>query len=70
MRVPIDWLKDLITFRSGPDQLAQMLSLGGLETTAVSEDLLEVDILPNRADAWSMRGIAREVSALTKFKLK
>jgi phenylalanyl-tRNA synthetase beta chain len=47
-----------------------MLSLGGLETTVVAEDLLEVDILPNRADAWSIRGMAREVSALTKFKLK
>ncbi|MFA6548548.1 MAG: phenylalanine--tRNA ligase subunit beta, partial [Candidatus Margulisiibacteriota bacterium] len=70
MRVPIDWLKELVSFRAGPDQLAQMLTMGGLETVVVSDDILEVDILPNRSDCWSMRGIAREVSALTKFKTK
>ncbi|MFH1387657.1 MAG: phenylalanine--tRNA ligase subunit beta [bacterium] len=70
MRVPIDWLKELITFRSGPDQLAQMLTSGGLETVLLPDDILEIDVLPNRADAWSVRGIAREVSALTKFKTK
>jgi phenylalanyl-tRNA synthetase beta chain len=70
MRVPIDWLKELITFRSSPDQVAEMLTMGGLETVRLPDDVLDVDVLPNRADCWSVRGIAREVSALTKFKLK
>ena len=70
MRVPIDWLKELIIFRSSPDQVAQMLTMGGLETVVLPDDILEVDVLPNRADCWSVRGIAREVSALTKFKTK
>lgn len=70
MRVPIEWLKELVSFRAGSDQLAQMLTMGGLETVVLPDDVLEVDILPNRADAWSVRGIAREVSALTKFKTK
>ncbi len=70
MRVPIDWLKELVNFRAGGDQLAEMLSLGGLEAQSLPEEVLEVDILPNRADALSIRGIAREVSALTKFKLR
>ncbi|MFA6431850.1 MAG: phenylalanine--tRNA ligase subunit beta [Candidatus Margulisiibacteriota bacterium] len=70
MKVPIDWLKELITFRAGPDQLADWLSMAGLETVALEDDILDVDVLPNRADAWSIRGIAREVSAITKFKLK
>jgi len=70
MKVPIDWLKELVSFRAGADQLAEMLSMGGLETQVMPEEILEVDILPNRADAWSIRGIAREVSALTKFKMK
>jgi phenylalanyl-tRNA synthetase beta chain len=47
-----------------------MLTMGGLETVRLPDDVLEVDVLPNRADCWSVRGIAREVSALTKFKLK
>lgn len=70
MRIPIDWLKELIIFRSSPDQVAQMLTMGGLETVILPDDILEVDVLPNRADCWSVRGIAREVSALTKFKVK
>jgi len=70
MRVPIDWLKELLTFRSSPDQVAEMLTMGGLETVRLPDEVLEVDVLPNRADCWSVRGIAREVSALTKFKLK
>ncbi|MDD5594599.1 MAG: phenylalanine--tRNA ligase subunit beta, partial [Candidatus Margulisbacteria bacterium] len=70
MRVPIDWLKELIIFRSSPGQVAQMLTMGGLETILLPDDILEVDVLPNRSDCWSVRGIAREVSALTKFKQK
>jgi len=70
MKVPIEWLKELVSFRAGPDQLAKMLTMGGLETVLLPEDVLDVDVLPNRADCWSLRGIAREVSALTKFKTK
>lgn len=69
MRVPIEWLKELITFRAGADQLAEMMTMAGLETTVQPNEVLEIDILPNRADCWSVRGIAREVSALTKFKV-
>ncbi|OGC13954.1 phenylalanine--tRNA ligase subunit beta [candidate division WOR-1 bacterium RIFCSPHIGHO2_02_FULL_53_26] len=70
MRVPIDWLKELIIFRSSPGQVAQMLTMSGLETVVLPDDILEVDVLPNRSDCWSVRGVAREVSALTKFKVK
>lgn len=70
MRVPIDWLKELVSFRAGSDQLANMLTMAGLETVVLPDDVLEVDVLPNRSDCWSVRGIAREVSALTKFKMK
>ena len=70
MKVPIEWLKELVSFRAGPDQLAEMLTMAGLETMVLPDDVLEIDILPNRSDCWSVRGIAREVSALTKFKTK
>ncbi|MDI6731581.1 MAG: phenylalanine--tRNA ligase subunit beta [Candidatus Margulisbacteria bacterium] len=70
MRVPIEWLKELVSFRAGADQLAEMLTMAGLETQALPNDVLEVSVLPNRADCWSILGVAREVSALTKFKLK
>ncbi|MFH1542871.1 MAG: phenylalanine--tRNA ligase subunit beta [bacterium] len=68
MKVPLEWLKELVNIKMTASQLAKTLTMGGLETT-VDGDALEVDILPNRADCWSILGIAREVAALTKTKL-
>jgi phenylalanyl-tRNA synthetase beta chain len=70
MRVPIDWLKELVDFKVGPDKLAEMLTMGGLETVLEPGNILEIDIIPNRSDCWSIRGIAREVAALTKSRVK
>ncbi len=70
MKVPLEWLKELVSFRMGPDQLAKMLTMGGLETVVEAGNVLEIDIIPNRSDCWSIRGIAREVAALTKSKVK
>lgn len=70
MKVPFGWLKELVGLRAGPDQVAKMLTMGGLETVVEAGNILEIDILPNRSDCWSMRGIAREVAALTKSRVK
>jgi len=70
MKVPIDWLKELVNFRASPEQLAEMLTMAGLETVVELGNILEVDIIPNRSDCWSVRGIAREIAALTKLKIK
>jgi phenylalanyl-tRNA synthetase beta chain len=69
MRVPIDWLKELVDFKVGPDKLAEMLTMGGLETVLEPGNILEIDIIPNRSDCWSVRGVAREVAALTKSRV-
>ncbi|MBU0502426.1 MAG: phenylalanine--tRNA ligase subunit beta [Candidatus Margulisbacteria bacterium] len=69
MKIPIEWLKELVKFKATPDQLAHKLTMAGLETT-VEKDVLEVDVLPNRADCWSIRGIAREVNAITGSDLR
>ncbi|MFH1683267.1 MAG: phenylalanine--tRNA ligase subunit beta [Candidatus Margulisiibacteriota bacterium] len=69
MKVPIEWLKELVKFKFGPDQLAKMLTMGGLETMVEPGNILEIDIIPNRSDCWSIRGIAREVAALTKGRV-
>jgi len=68
MRVPIDWLKELVKTNQTPDQLAKLMTMSGLETV-VDGLALDVDIIPNRSDCWSIRGIAREVAALTKTQL-
>jgi len=67
MKIPIEWLKELVKFKETPEQLAHKLTMAGLETV-VDKDVLEVDVLPNRSDCWSIRGIAREVSAIGKLK--
>jgi len=70
MKVPIEWLKEMVKFKQPPGQLAAMLTMAGLETVVEPGNILEVDIIPNRSDCWSVRGIAREVAALTKSKVK
>ncbi|MFH1576864.1 MAG: phenylalanine--tRNA ligase subunit beta [Candidatus Margulisiibacteriota bacterium] len=70
MKVPINWLKELVSIKASPDQLAQRLTMAGLETIVEPGNILEVDIIPNRSDCWSVRGIAREVAALTKSSVK
>ncbi|API86725.1 phenylalanine--tRNA ligase subunit beta [Francisella uliginis] len=40
------------------------------EYLKLDDNIIEVDLTPNRADCLSVYGIAREVSALTKAKLK
>ena len=66
MRVPIEWLKELVGFRASAEQLAKMLTMSGLETVVEKGNILEIDIIPNRSDCWSILGVAREVAALTK----
>ncbi|MFC1568421.1 phenylalanine--tRNA ligase subunit beta [Candidatus Margulisiibacteriota bacterium] len=70
MKVPFEWLKELVKIKSGPDQVTRTLTMAGLETVVEAGNILEVDVLPNRSDCWSIRGIAREVAALTKTKVK
>lgn len=70
MKVPIEWLRKLVNFRAASDQLAEMLTMSGLETVVEADDVLEIDIIPNRSDCLSIRGVAREVAVLTKSKIK
>jgi phenylalanyl-tRNA synthetase beta chain len=65
MRVPIDWLKDFVEFDLSPVELAERLTMAGLEVEEVLQgDVLSVYITPNRGDCLSVFGIAREVYAL------
>lgn len=65
MRVPIDWLKDYVEFDLSPLELAEKLTMAGLEVEEVLDgDVLNIYITPNRGDCLSVFGIAREVYAL------
>jgi len=75
MRIDIEWLGEMLQRNLDPEQLAEQLTLGGLEVESVrlagtaevagvDGVVLDFDITPNRGDCFSVQGIAREVSAL------
>ncbi|MEW6001157.1 MAG: phenylalanine--tRNA ligase subunit beta [Nitrospirota bacterium] len=74
MRVPFEWLKDFIDFTAAPEEIADKLTMIGLEVEAIepSKDdvVFEVNVTPNRPDCLSIIGIARELSATFNIPLK
>ena len=74
MKVTYNWLKDFVDIRLAPEALAEKLTMAGLEVKAIDkfEDdyVFEIEITSNRPDWLSVVGIAREVAAITKAKVK
>jgi phenylalanyl-tRNA synthetase beta chain len=68
MRVPIEWLKDFVQVDLSPEDLAERLTMAGLEVETVEDTphgaVLAMYITPNRGDCLSIFGVAREVYAL------
>jgi phenylalanyl-tRNA synthetase beta chain len=74
MRVPYEWLKEFVDITATPEEVAERLTMIGLEVEgaeAVKDDtVFEVNVTPNRPDCLSIIGIARELSAAFKTPLK
>lgn len=75
MKLPVSWLKEWVPVSaSGGDDIAKRLTFAGLEIESVQEvagdTVLEVNVTPNRGDCLSVRGLAREISALYGVALK
>lgn len=74
MRVSFNWLKDYVNIRMTAKELAQKLTMAGLEVTAstrIDQDtIMEIEVTPNRSDCLSIVGIAREIAAITGKTLK
>ncbi|MBI4689694.1 MAG: phenylalanine--tRNA ligase subunit beta [Nitrospirae bacterium] len=74
MRVPFEWLKEFLDISSGPEEVADILTMIGLEvegTERFADDVVfEVNVTPNRPDCLSIIGIARELSAALNVSLK
>src|SRR5579872_7084449 len=73
MKIPLDWLNRLVPVSLASADLAELLTISGLEVDSVDDTpdgvVLDVDILPNMARCLSMLGAAREVAALTRVPL-
>lgn len=69
MKLSLQWLKQYATVRLTPQQVAERLTLAGLEVTdrrVVEDDVLfECEVTPNRPDWLSHVGVARELAAVT-----
>lgn len=74
MKVTYSWLKDFLDLKIPPQELAEKLTMAGLEVVSlekIAEDsVLEIEITSNRPDWLSVIGIAREVSAICNLKIK
>lgn len=68
MRIPLEWLKEFVDIRTGPQTLARALTMGGIEVEATEgsgqDTVMEIAVTPNRGDCLSLTGIAREVAAI------
>ncbi len=78
MRVPLDWLKQYTEISCTAEELAERLTMGGLEVEGIELErteerpltpVLDVYITPNRGDCLSMAGVAREAAALMQTAL-
>ena len=74
MKVTYNWLKDFVNIKLAPGELAEKLTMAGLEVVSLKESggdfVFEIEITSNRPDWLSILGVAREISSLTGSKLK
>ena len=74
MKVTYNWLKDFVDIKLKPKELADRLTMAGLEVVSLEEFeddyVFEIEVTSNRPDWLSVIGIAREIAAITKAKVK
>ena len=74
MKFSWEWILDHIKLDITADEAADLLSLRGLTVDEVIKEdddiIFDIDITTNRPDAMNVRGIARELSAITGVDLE
>lgn len=74
MKIPLNWLKEFVKLPESTKELTDKLTMVGhmLDKKMVidGEDVIDLELRGNRADCYSVYGIAREVSAIFGNKLK
>ncbi len=74
MKVSYSWLKDFVDIKLKPQKLADELTMAGLSVDTLEridgDWVYDIEVVSNRPDWLSMRGIAREVAAITKANFK
>ncbi|UCH12560.1 MAG: phenylalanine--tRNA ligase subunit beta [Candidatus Omnitrophota bacterium] len=74
MKISYEWLREYVPTKIKAKNLAQKLTMNGLEVTSIEEKagdfIFGIEVTPNRSDCLCHVGIAREASAITKKRLK
>lgn len=74
MKIPISWLKDYVGLPKTTKELTDGLTLAGHMLDKIShidgETVIDLELRGNRADCYSIFGIAKEVRAIFDTKLK
>lgn len=70
MKVSLTWLKQLVNYNLSAQQLADLLSLKSIGVKQVTDNYIELDLTYNRGDLLSLRGVAKEIAALTNSKVQ
>lgn len=74
MKVSYNWLKDYVKIGLTPQELAERLTMVGLEVTGMEEvagdQVMDIEVTTNRPDCLSIIGVAREVAAIMGRRIK
>ncbi len=75
MKVPYNWLKEYIDIELSLEEIAEKLTMSGLEVADIQksnpdEFVLDIEVTANRGDCLSIIGIAREIRAITSKQVK
>jgi phenylalanyl-tRNA synthetase beta chain len=74
MKVVYNWLKDFVDVTAPPQELASRLALSGTNIGGIENGthgaVIEAEVSSNRPDCLGHYGIAREIAAIYKLRLK
>jgi len=72
IQIPLNWIKDYIKTNAKPEDMAEALSLHSFNVEKInkigSDTIFDIEVTPNRGDALSVIGIARELRAILPKK--
>ena len=73
MQIPTEWIKEFCGLDTTSDQMANQLTMAGVECAFLgtsNQEILDLSLTPNRADCFSVLGICRELSVLNNLSIK
>ena len=70
MKLTRNWLEDYLDIPVNTEDLCHQLTMAGLEVDNISlvnnDELIDIDLTPNRSDCLSVNGVARELRSIDK----